>query len=121
APGVEAALQRACEIDLTRDRMPLRIDVLGPGRSMRQVPGVGEIRVGELKIDVCRLRRHQPCAAQLLNLVDAITRRIEPFPIGGTDSTNQSVGCAAEAIAVAPGESGVTLFIEAALLLPDMA
>src|SRR5207247_9912921 len=95
--------------------------VLGPGRSMRQVPCVGQIRVGELKIDICRLRRRQPCAAQLLNLVDAITRRIEPFPIGGTDSTNESVGCPAEAIAVASRESGVPLFIEAALLLPDMA
>ena len=53
---VEAILQRRMQIDVALHGVPMRIEILGIDRAVREIPRVREVRIRQFEIDVGGVR-----------------------------------------------------------------
>ena len=115
--AVESRLEGASEVGAMRRRVPLRRDLFGIDRAVRQIPGIVQIGVGAPDVEIDRVLpiERLPRGFEVLRLV---IRRIQSFPICGAERAHQIVDRGPRTSAVAPREPQSVAVIEAARLLP---
>ena len=86
---------------------------------MSEVPCVREVCIGQFEIDVRGVFAIERLPVRG-DRIDVIIGRVQPVLVRGAQRAEQAVSLRPQAPAVAPGEMLAVLFVEPALLLPDV-